>query len=347
VKVPADVAARIRGGAHLGFEMDADDRVVGGFEHWGAGEYPPPGYVAWNRLEVGNGDTYGFYWPMGREDGPPLVCTVEHDAWALRPLATSLAAAVRLHVAARPDDSDAWAELGDDFGVPLHDARRRDRRMDIERDWAYEGAGGHAYWAIQAADELLHLDPDSPALLLARAAEYRHPQVLDEAERSLVRALEILPEYTAAWWALVQVRRRRRAPAPELIDAMVSCITSPLAFGPADRRTCLGWLRRLPDAADAENRDPVWLRRARLAFAEGARDNGDYAVLDECMAEYHARGQSLRAARLRVLYGEMMGAETVSFRERAGFAWPAHWDAMREDLRRAGLDARLPAIPAP
>lgn len=345
MKVPADVAARIRGGADLGFEIDADDRVTSGFEYWGSGTYPPPGYLAWNRPEVGNGDTFGFYWPIGREDGPPLVCTIEHDAWALRPLASSLAAAVRLHVTAWPDHGDEWAELAEDFGVPLADARMRRRRTDVETDWEYAGAGGHSYWGIQSADELLHLDRDSPALLLARAAEHRHPQAADEAERSLFRALEILPEYTAAWWELVQVRRRRRAPAAEQIEAMVNCITSPLALGWADRRKCLGWLQRLPDSADPGNTDPVWLRRGRLAFAEGTRENGDYDVLAECIAAYHEQGLHLRAVRLRVVFGEMMDGETGSFRERAGFTMPGHWAALRDDLRRAGLDSRLPAIP--
>lgn len=345
MKVPADVAARIRGGADLGFGMDAEDRATGGFEPWGEGTYPPPGYLPWNRLEVGNGDTFGFYWPIGREDAPPLVCTIEHDAWALRPLATSLAAAVRLHVAAWPDHDEEWAELAEDFGVPLDDARTRPRRRDVEAERANTGAGGHTYWGIQSADELLHLDPDSPALLLARAAEHRHPQALDEAERSLLRALEILPEYTAAWWELVQLRRRRRAPAAEQLEAMVNCITSPLALGPADHRKCLGWLQRMPDSADPGNADPVWLRRGRLTFAEGVRENGDYDVLAECIAAYHEQGQPLRAVRLRVRFGEMMEGETGSFRERAGFTMPAHWAALRDDLRRAGLDARLPAIP--
>lgn len=346
MKVPADVAGRIRDGVDLGFEIDAEGRAVSGFEAWGEGVYPPPGYLAWNRLEVGNGDTFGFYWPLGREDAPPLVCSVEHDAWALRPLASSLAAAARLHAAAWPDDSDEWAELAEDFGVPLDDARKRPHAAEPETGWKDVSVGGHLYWGIQSADELLHLDPGSPALLLARAAEHRHPQAMDEAERSLLRALEILPEYTAAWWELVQLRRRRQAPAAEQIEAMVNCITSPLAFGPADRVKCLGWLQRLPDSADPGNRDPVWLRRGRLAFVQGGRENGDYEVLSECIAAYHEQGLHLRAVRLRIVYGEMIAEETLSFRERAGFTWPAHWSALRDDLRRAGLDARLPAVPA-
>lgn len=344
MKVPREVAERVRGGVDLGFAVDADGRAAGDFRSWGEGAYPPPGYLAWNRPEVGNGDTYGFYWPIGAEDGPPLVCTTLHDAWAVAPVATSLAALVRLQVAAAPDPDYDWAELARDFGVPVEGARKLPPRPDVEIDWGDDGAGGHTYWGVQSAGELLHLDPDSPALLLARAAEYRHPQLLDEAERLLVRALRVLPEYTAAWWELVQIRRRGRAPAAAQIEAMVNCITSPMAFGPVDRGKCLAWLKRLPDAADPQNPDPVWRRRAQLTFAQGVRENRDHEVFAECIQAYHDQGLHPRAVRLRVVLGEMMGEETVSFRERAGFTWPAHWAALRDDLRRAGLDARLPAI---
>lgn len=67
--------------------------------------------------------------------------------------------------------------------------------------------------------------------------------------------------------------------------------------------------------------------------------------LAECIAAYHEQGLHLRAVRLRVVFGEMMEGETGSFRERASFTMPAHWSALRDDLRRAGLESRLPAIP--
>jgi hypothetical protein len=90
MKVSPSLAARIREGADLGFECDADGTVTSGFEQaWGESAYPPPGYLPWNRLDVGNGDTYGFYWPLGREQQSPIVSTIMHDAWELTPLASS------------------------------------------------------------------------------------------------------------------------------------------------------------------------------------------------------------------------------------------------------------------
>src|SRR5215204_534296 len=146
MKVPRHIAERVRAGADLGFGCDDDGNVVGGFEQaWGDSAYPPPGYLPWNRLDVGNGDTYGFYWPIGREAGPPIVCTIMHDAWQLAPLASSLESAIRLHVAAG-HECEEWLELADDFGVDTADCVPRE--IDVE-----EEAGGRVpYWDVARAD---------------------------------------------------------------------------------------------------------------------------------------------------------------------------------------------------
>ena len=48
--------------------------------------------------------------------------------------------------------------------------------------------------------------------------------------------------------------------------------------------------------------------------------------------------------RLRVLYGELMESETISFRERKGFTWGKHRDTLRRDCERARLADRLDAL---
>jgi hypothetical protein len=96
--------------------------VTGGFESgWGGGAYPPPGYLPWNILDVGNGDTYGYYWPIGREDGPPVVCTLMHDAGALLPVASSLASCIRLHLLARNGNLEELVETARTFAVDIAD----------------------------------------------------------------------------------------------------------------------------------------------------------------------------------------------------------------------------------
>jgi hypothetical protein len=199
---------------------------------------------------------------------------------------------------------------------------------------------------VKSAAELLPIDPSSPPLLVQRAKELlatASPD-FDTAEGMILKALQILPEYTAAWWQLVQLRRRQKAPAPQLIDAMLNAITSPLAFGRFERPKCLAALQKLDDSADPDCVDPVWKCRKRLTFAQGVKDHDDHEILREAIEEYHEQGLHLRAVRLRILIGELMGSETVSFRERRSFTWPAFWAALRGDVERAGLHARLIAL---
>src|SRR5688572_18756413 len=133
--VPPNIAAKICAGVELGLTCDDRGALHGGFDTgWGGGApYPPPGYLPWNRLEVGNGDTYGYYWPIGRESHPPLVCTVMHDAWELFPLATSLESAVRLHIAAGMQ-CEEWTELAEDFGISTAECEPVEIDLDDERD---------------------------------------------------------------------------------------------------------------------------------------------------------------------------------------------------------------------
>ena len=340
-RLPSNICQRIRGGASLGFDCDDGGNVVGGaFDTgWGGGTpYPPPGYLPWNRLEVGNGDTYGFYWPIGRESDPPLVCTLMHDSFEIYPLATSLESAARLHVASGME-CDEWIELADELHVRTDDCHPAD--VDVE-----EREGDTVpYWGVRRADELLALDPRSPSLLLRHAIERiaTAPPDFDAAEATIREALDVLPEYTSAWWSLLQLRRRRKASPALLFEAVIGCLTCPLAFGHADRAKCLRWLRQFDSAANADDvaHDPLWQRRERF-HAEPEED--DFAAYAEATEAYHALGMSVRAVQLRVVFGELMAQQTTSFLERAKFTWRGFWEQLRDDLIRAGLDARLEAI---
>jgi hypothetical protein len=65
VRLPEDVVHPILSGASLGFSCNPNGTV----REWTPstiGIYPPVGYLRWSALDVGNGDTYGYYWPVGR-----------------------------------------------------------------------------------------------------------------------------------------------------------------------------------------------------------------------------------------------------------------------------------------
>lgn len=83
------------------------------FEH----TYPPLGFLPFPGYELGNGDRFGLYWPIGREDQEPLVMETEHDARALCPAFSSLDALLR-----KAGSSDDWVEpptLEEDPDSPL------------------------------------------------------------------------------------------------------------------------------------------------------------------------------------------------------------------------------------
>ncbi len=47
------------------------------------GPYPPLGFIPVSEAELGNGDYYGLYWPLGKENEEPVVCDMLHDEWSL------------------------------------------------------------------------------------------------------------------------------------------------------------------------------------------------------------------------------------------------------------------------
>jgi tetratricopeptide (TPR) repeat protein len=54
------------------------------------GPYPSLGFVPLWDAELGNGDYFGLYWPLGKENEEPIVCDMLHDEWALEPRFSSL-----------------------------------------------------------------------------------------------------------------------------------------------------------------------------------------------------------------------------------------------------------------
>jgi len=45
--------------------------------------YPPSTFLPFWEHELGNGDMFGLYWPIGREAEPPLVIEMWHDSWSM------------------------------------------------------------------------------------------------------------------------------------------------------------------------------------------------------------------------------------------------------------------------
>lgn len=68
--------------------------------------YPPLGFRPFSDCAIGNGDTFGLYWPIGLEDKEPIVAETWHDSWELQPTFSCLAS----FLAARDNAEDEYPE---------------------------------------------------------------------------------------------------------------------------------------------------------------------------------------------------------------------------------------------
>jgi hypothetical protein len=325
VRLSDDVARKMLAGASLGFGCDSTGMV----RQWpssGQVIYPPLGYLPWNALQVGNGDTYGYYWPVGQESRDPIVCTTEHDNFRVVPFASTLAGCLRLVRATQPEIVDEVKEVARAFSISL--------------------AGVRASDAATAARALATLDSQSPHVLLMSARDALRSGDLAQCERTAAQALDLLPEYGEAAWVLSQAYRRQQR-FEEAARVLLIAIGSPFCFsvGYDLRLKCLKALQGMKNDLLADD-DPLWRERQRLTFRTGVKQSDDFCIYEEGIESYFAAGAGVHAIWLRMLVGELMLMETVSFRERHGWSPTDHRQKLRRDLLRAGLSARAGILDA-
>lgn len=281
--------------------------------------YPPVGFLSLPVCHLGNGDDYGFYGPVGKEQNDPLVALMSHDYAGLGPIASSTEGLARQKV------------------CPDLDEEEPEERPDVA--------------------ERLTQDDRSPYLLVANADLAVAQNELDRAESLYLKATEALPEYTAAHYGLVLLYRRQRKPR-EATKAMLDTIRSPLAFRGASfwaetflptenvnrtdfRRKCLLWLQASSSTDPVVADDPLYQARHRLTFANGVKEHGDYLVYDEVIEAYLKQERCLDAVRLTMTYGELMMCETTPFRERSGFTLSGYRARLKLVFQQAKLMDRL------
>lgn len=79
--------------------------------------YPPLGFVPIAEAQLGNGDHFGLYWPVGQEDQEPLVAEIWHDEWTLQPKFSC--AATFINALGAGDSPPDTPQISDDPRSPL------------------------------------------------------------------------------------------------------------------------------------------------------------------------------------------------------------------------------------
>lgn len=241
------------------------------------GAYPPSGFLAFDDHSLGNGDTFGLYWPIGLEHREPLVVETIHDEAALVPAFSNLETFLQLTAGIDEADHADWPSVEDDANSP------------------------HA--CFQAA-----------RLALREMA-------VETAVTLLERAIERLPEYTAALALLVAqyARLGRHADACRLA---VRTIRSPPSFGfGGEPAKAWSWISRQEIGPEDVRFDPIWANRVALSKppSGGTKENPTYPILREAIEVYADQGSVIAAYSLLQSYSEFMRRETTAFQDRYGF----------------------------
>lgn len=246
------------------------------------GPYPPSGFLPVNDASLGNGDYYGLYWPLGRENEEPIVCDMYHDEGRIVPVFSS----VRVFL--------AWLEAN------------AGERGDVEV-----------------------ADAESGPALFERARPCIARGDVQEAIALLQRACRAVPDM-ADWWLALAGQLRRSGAQEQGIEAALQAYRCNWAFGAATEPV-LRFVRAGRNLASFAD-DPIVQRSLELdAGFGGAKENRNYGLLQECIAEYFARGEPVKALQVHHNRAFMLASETVAFQERYGFdlqVWRAEFSQL-------------------
>ena len=302
--------------------------------------FPPVGFFPF--VDTGTGDYYGFYWPIGREDSPPIVAFSSHDAYALIPQHGDLPAAGRCQLA-RSEERELTFGFENAFsalGLPLPTV-----------DFA-------GVVAVDDHRQLLSFDSESPFRHCAVGGQDITDGNLESAELGYRKAIELLPEYGAAHFGLGYLLRRLRREGEASIHLRMS-LTCPLAFTGSSfwadhflpggfrqdwARKALMWLQQIKEPHESLRDDPFMENVALLKMDTGVAESRDMELLTAMVGEYLDRGQFLAAIYLWITVGDRAAQETTSFRERYCLTAASFGTRLSELFRAAGLERRASLV---
>lgn len=293
--------------------------------------YPPLGYVScFAELDVGNGDSYGLYWPIGKENEDPIVCTTMHDGGELAPIASTVAGALHLlnFVEIQSDEARSLAE---ELGVP----QLRPPSPETAESEAI------SFWGKRDPLVLLELDPRSPHLLAIAARRQLAKRQSSEAELFSRKAIEVLPEYCAGHYQLARALEAQGKP-DLAVAALIDAVLSPIAFDPQAWFEALRKLKSI--RRDYPFEIPLFKLRRKLTGKHFEGDVSDAEVFATTIDWLRVRGDWSRLLRAQVTYAEIVSNDTSTVKADVNWSVLQYWDAVEADLARAGYSGRLEAL---
>lgn len=182
--------------------------------------YPPLGFTPFSEGALGNGDTFGLYWPIGREAAEPIVVETWHDEWRLQPHFSSVAAFLQAHAAAQ-DEYVATPSLDDDPASP--------RAAFLEaKQLIAQRKPDAAIALLEAALSILPEYTDALALL---HGQYVRAGRMDDAVRVAIQAIISPPSFGGPPLKALQWLRAQAVPEGELDPIWRACGQLSFHFG--------------------------------------------------------------------------------------------------------------------
>ena len=146
--------------------------------------YPPLGFFPFFDAELGNGDSFGLYWPIGRETFEPIVVEAWHDGWRVQPSFSSLPVFLKA-LSASDEEYVEMPSLADDPSSPR--ACYEAAKLKI--------AGQDPDAAISLLETAISILPEYTDALSLLHAQYVRAGRADEAMTIAVRAIISPPSF--------------------------------------------------------------------------------------------------------------------------------------------------------
>lgn len=182
--------------------------------------YPPLGFTPFAEGALGNGDTFGLYWPIGREAAEPIVVETWHDEWRLQPHFSSLAAFLQAYATAE-DEYVSTPSLADDPASP--------RAAYLEaKEWIAQRKPDAAIALLEAALAIL---PEYTDALVLLHGQYVRAGRIDAAVKVAIQAIISPPSFGGPPFKALQWLRTQPVPDGEPDPIWRACGQLSFNFG--------------------------------------------------------------------------------------------------------------------